>query len=196
MAEEKKKKKKKVKAERQAWNPHWTLQLLHKLWMAAFATAKIAIGAVATVAMICVICVIVFAGILGDYLENDVLPQSGMVLEDYSQAQSSHAYYYDENGNIQLLQNLYGSRSSWATLKEMPENLIKATIAIEDKRFYEHQGVDWFTTIKACAGMFLGGSSGGGSTVTQQLVKNLTGENSVTVQRKVLEWFRAASLLL
>lgn len=194
MAEEKKKKKKKVKAERQAWNPHWTLQLLHKLWMAAFATAKIAIGAVATVAMICVICVIVFAGILGDYLENDVLPQSGMVLEDYGQAQSSHAYYYDESGNIQLLQNLYGSRSSWATLEEMPEDLINATIAIEDKRFYEHQGVDWFTTIKACAGMFLGGSSGGGSTVTQQLVKNLTGENSVTVQRKVLEWFRAAAL--
>ena len=97
MAEEKKKKKKKGKADRQAWNPHWTLQLLHKLWMAAFATAKIAIGAVATVAMICVICVIVFAGILGDYLENDVLPQSGMVLEDYGQAQSSHAYYYDES---------------------------------------------------------------------------------------------------
>ena len=69
--------------------------------------------------------------------------------------------------------------------------MINAAIAIEDKRFYEHQGVDWFTTVKAFANMFLGDDSKGGSTITQQLVKNLTQDDSVTVQRKLLEIFRA-----
>ena len=52
--------------------------------------------------------------------------------------------------------------------------------------------MDWITTVKACANMFFGGGSKfGGSTITQQLIKNLTGEDSVTVQRKVMEIFRA-----
>lgn len=189
MAEEKKKRKQ--KPQRQQWKPHWTLSLLHKLWMAAFALVKIALGAAATVAIICVVCLLVFAGILGDYLEADVLPNSVVVLEEYGQDQASTMYYWD-NGEIQLLQNLYAkSNSKWADLEDIPEDMINATIAIEDKRFHEHQGVDWITTVKACVGMFIGSSDAGGSTITQQLVKNLTGEKSVTVQRKVLEWFRA-----
>ena len=65
-------------------------------------------------------------------------------------------------------------------------------MAIEDKRFYEHQGVDWITTMKACLNMFFGGDEQfGGSTITQQFIKNHTGEKSVTVQRKVMEIFRA-----
>ena len=52
--------------------------------------------------------------------------------------------------------------------------------------------MDWFTTTKACVNMFLGGSSTfGGSTITQQLIKNLTGNDDVTVRRKVLEIFCA-----
>ena len=70
--------------------------------------------------------------------------------------------------------------------------MVHAAVAIEDKRFYEHQGVDWVTTIKAFANMFFGSDTVGGSSITQQLVKNVTTEDSVTVQRKVLEFFRAA----
>ena len=52
--------------------------------------------------------------------------------------------------------------------------------------------MDWITTVKACVNMFFGGDSQfGGSTITQQLIKNVTDENSVTVQRKVMEIFRA-----
>ena len=69
--------------------------------------------------------------------------------------------------------------------------MIHAAVAIEDKRFYEHQGVDWITTVKACAGMFFGSSDAGGSTITQQLVKNITQDDSVTVRRKVVEIFKA-----
>ena len=189
---ENKKKKRAQKPERQDWKPHWTLMLLYKLWMLIFGSVKLVIGAVATVLIICIICGIVFMGTLGDYLENDILPSAGMNLDDYDLDQTSTLYYVDSNGDIQILQEVYASTSrKWATYDEIPEDMINAAVAIEDKRFFEHQGVDWVTTIKACARMFFGDSSMGGSTITQQLIKNLTQEDSITVQRKVLEIFRA-----
>ena len=106
----------------------------------------------------------------------------------------------DANGKIQQLQQVFATTNSqWATIDEIPEDLIHAAVAIEDKRFYEHQGVDWFTTIKACARMFFGDSSVGGSSITQQTIKNLLlsqdeHADDVTVQRKVIEIFRAAQL--
>ena len=187
---------KKVKQPQQDWQPHWSLRVLKSVWVAAFTVAKIALGAAATVAIICILCMLVFAGVLGDYLQQDVIPLAeAMDIEDFGLELKSTMYYTDSAGNIKELQVLHSEiNREWASLEEIPEDLINATIAIEDKRFYEHQGVDWVTTIKACAGMFLGGGDAGGSTITQQLVKNLTQENSFTVQRKVLEWFRAASV--
>jgi penicillin-binding protein 1A len=67
-----------------------------------------------------------------------------------------------------------------------------ATVAIEDKRFYKHKGVDWYRTVGAFANMFLSMKNDfGGSTITQQLIKGLTGDDQITVQRKILEIFRA-----
>ena len=69
-----------------------------------------------------------------------------------------------------------------------------ALVAIEDKRFYKHNGVDWFRTAHAALNMFTGGSVFGGSTITQQLIKNLTQQDDITVQRKLLEIFQALDL--
>ena len=177
---------------KQEWNPHWSVKVLYGLWKALTGVVKIALGAVATVLLICVVCGFVFVGILGGYLNDDVLPVAQYDPENSSLDQTSFVYYVDSYGNIQQLQEIHTTTNrQWASLKEIPEDLIHATIAIEDKRFYEHQGVDWITTVKACANMFFGGDQFGGSTITQQLLKNLTGENSVTVQRKVMEIFRA-----
>lgn len=178
---------------RQEWNPHWLLKILYGLWSAAVAAMKIAAGALATVILICLVCVIVFVGILGSYLQEDILPGANYNLDNVSLDQTSFVYYVDSNGNIQQLQQIYTSADrQWASLEEIPEDLVNAAIAIEDKRFNQHQGVDWITTVKACANMFFGGGDTfGGSTITQQLIKNLTGEDSVTVQRKVMEIFRA-----
>lgn len=77
--------------------------------------------------------------------------------------------------------------------KQLPKNLINAFVSIEDKRFFDHNGVDWITTAKAVS-KFIFGGSGGGSTITQQLIKNVTGEDEVTIQRKVEEIFRALNL--
>ena len=78
-------------------------------------------------------------------------------------------------------------------IKEMPQNLIDAYVSIEDERFYSHHGVD----IKRTGGAILsyithfGNSSYGGSTITQQLVKNLTGDSTDSITRKVKEWWKA-----
>ncbi len=185
----------KQKPARQEWHPHWILQVIYRAWMIVFAGLKIALGALATVALIVGVCLVVFAGTLGDYLEQDIIPAAVMDLEGLDLDQNSYIYYTDSRGQIQLLQNIYAvNNAEWIEYEDIPEHMLHAVIAIEDQRFYEHQGVDWFTTIKACFFMFFGNGDRGGSTITQQLVKNVTGNDAVTVQRKVAEIFKATDL--
>lgn len=179
---------------RQEWTPHWAVKSAFSVLSVVFSLIKIALGAVLTVSLIIVICGVVFVGTLGSYLQDDVLAKAAAwSIDDYDMEKTSFLYYVDKDGNIQQLQQIFTTTDRQiATLDEIPQDLINATIAIEDKRFYEHQGVDWITTVKACANMFFGGDSQfGGSTITQQLVKNVSEENSITVQRKVMEIFRA-----
>ncbi len=180
---------------RQSWKPGPALTFLRGLWTAVYSVLKIAFGALATVFIIAGVCLLVFIGILGDYLENDILPNAGATLDNIALDQTSYAYYLDDAGNIQVLQKLHADiKQEWVDYEDIPENLIHAAVAIEDKRFFEHQGVDWFTTAKACISMFVGGREFGGSSITQQLIKNYFHEDDVTVQRKVLEIFRATEL--
>ncbi len=171
---------------------HWSVNALHRCWRIGLSAVKIVAAALATATLIGIVCGFVFATFLGDYLQDDILTKAEMDLEDYDLDKTSYIYCLDENGDIQILQQIYSTTDRrWATYEELPEDLIHACIAIEDKRFYEHQGVDWITTVKACLSMFFGGDQFGGSTITQQLSKNLKEEDSVTVQRKVMEIFRA-----
>ena len=193
MAEEKKPRRRNKKP-RQEWDPHWLIKLAYAAFSAAWSLAKIAIGAAATVLLIVLICGTVFVGILGNYLQDDILTEAAdWSLEDYDLERTSFIYYVDSAGDIQQLQQIYTTTDrQWASLEEIPQALVDAAVAIEDKRFYEHQGVDWITTVKACLNMFFGGDDQfGGSTITQQFIKNHTQEKSVTVQRKVMEIFRA-----
>ena len=185
----------KRKVARQSWNPGPFLTFLRKFWSVAYSAIKIIAAALATVVIIGGVCLVVFLGILGNYLENDILPNAGATLDNISLGENSYVYYLDKAGNIQVLQKLHADiNQEWASYEEIPEDLIHAAVAIEDKRFFEHQGVDWFTTAKACISMFVGGREFGGSSITQQLIKNYFGEDDVTVQRKVLEIFRATEL--
>ena len=149
-------------------------------------------------ALILVISGFVFVNILASHLQNDILSKAQVSLDSYDLEKTSYLYYFDSNGEIQVLQQLYTATDRrWASYEELPEDLINAAIAIEDKRFYEHQGVDWITTAKASLNLLFGGSATfGGSTLTQQLIKNLymttdDTADDVTVQRKVIEIFRA-----
>ncbi len=192
--EDEKNMKKRARKPRQQWDPHWLIKLGYTLVTVAWSALKIAIGAAATVLLIVLICGTVFVGILGNYLQDDILAEAAdWSLEDYDLERTSFIYYVDGNGDIQQLQQIYTTTDrQWASLDEIPQAMVDAAVAIEDKRFYEHQGVDWITTVKACLNMFFGGDEQfGGSTITQQFIKNHTDQKSVTVQRKVMEIFRA-----
>ncbi|MEA4832530.1 MAG: PBP1A family penicillin-binding protein [Oscillospiraceae bacterium] len=82
----------------------------------------------------------------------------------------------------------------WVSYNELPKNLINAFVAIEDKRFFTHPGVDLNRMVKAIIGFVTGKDEGGGSTITQQLIKNVTGDDDVRVQRKIQEILRALDL--
>ena len=192
---ERKKRNAELNKERAEWRAHPLVATAYKVWRFVFATAKIALGAAATVLLIVLICGFVFVFMLGDYLQNDIAPMAGMDMSSGSLELNSTIYYIDGNNQIQIQQRIDSSiNRQWAQYEDIPENMVNAVVAIEDHRFYQHQGVDWVTTIQACARMFFGDDSAGGSSITQQLVKNLTGNDSITVQRKVLEIFQAIQL--
>ncbi len=117
---------------------------------------------------------------------------------------STKLYYYDfsdrENriGEAVLITNeeLYGGyRCEYVTYEKIPEHLKNAFISIEDKRFFKHSGVDWKRSISAGLNYFLNFSdSYGGSTITQQLVKNVTENDDYSFQRKIQEIMWALDL--
>ena len=80
--------------------------------------------------------------------------------------------------------------------EEIPSNLKNAYVAIEDERYYKHGGVDVKRTTSAIISYVFhrGSSSFGGSSITQQLVKNLTGDSSNKISRKVNEWEKAITI--
>ncbi len=114
---------------------------------------------------------------------------------DSSLDYTSVVYATNASGKVVEIEQLHKDENRiWVGLDEIPDNLQWAFIAIEDRRFYQHDGVDWIRTGGAIINMVKGGSTYGGSTITQQLIKNLTGDNDVKVSRKVQEIRRALYL--
>ncbi len=120
----------------------------------------------------------------------DTTPQLD-VTQIYSQNLTS--FIYDCNG--ELITEYTGSEYRiWATADEIPDNLAHAYVAVEDARFYTHNGID----IKRIAGAFVSNlrneSTQGGSTITQQLVKNCLLTNEVSYKRKLQEAYMAVEM--
>ncbi len=116
-------------------------------------------------------------------------------LEEYkaNQNQTSFIYAYDSDGNEVELARLHGEEDRvWVDLDDMSPHMANAFIALEDTRFREHHGVDWIRTIGV---LVVPDNFGhGGSTITQQLIKNLTNEKEVTTVRKFNEILTALNL--
>ena len=106
-------------------------------------------------------------------------------------------YYLSSDGEaVELDESLRGSRKIlYCAYEDIPRNLVNAFIAIEDKRFFKHCGVDLYRTAGAAANHFLGFEKRfGASTITQQLIKNVSGNDEVTVERKLQEIIWALDL--
>lgn len=127
------------------------------------------------------------------YLKTSIDSKLDISVETMNLNYTSIVYYIDENGQEQELEQLFATQNrSWADLEDIPKHMRDAAIAIEDERFESHHGVDWYRTTGAAVNFFLKlRSDFGGSTITQQLVKNLTGDKDPTVQRKLQEIMRA-----
>ena len=139
---------------------------------------------------------ILFLCIFANYVKTSLADKLDVELRAVSPDLTSVIYAVDPNtGGYTELASLSGGQNRiWVTYDEIPIDMEHAAVAIEDKRFYEHKGVDWYRTLGAVGNMFFGDTTFGGSTITQQLLKNYTQEKDVTVQRKLLEIFRALRL--
>ncbi len=105
--------------------------------------------------------------------------------------QTTFLYATDSEGKTVELTRLHGTENRvWIDMEDISQDMRNAFVALEDKRFYNHNGVDWKRTI----GVFLKNNDQGGSTITQQLIKNITGNNDVTYVRKYHEILTALNI--
>ncbi len=160
-----------------------------------------------TILLIGAVCGIIVGTVFCIYIKNYVDPQiDSSLLVGARSDNTTRMYYMDfeteddrisEDGTPVELESerLYSSDNSiWVSYEQMPKDLINAFTSVEDHRFFDHNGVDWLRTGKAVVTYFFGAGDFGGSTITQQLVKNLTGDKENSIQRKVQEIFRALNL--
>ena len=148
---------------------------------------------IGTIILIGILTALLFLCIFAFYIKTCIIPTTKLDLSDYALNQTSTIYYEDSEGNWKELTTLHGQENRiWVDYDKIPQYMEKALVSIEDKRFYRHNGVDWYRTAGAFVNMFVGmKNTFGGSTITQQLIKNLTQQDDITVQRKLLEIFQA-----
>ena len=152
-----------------------------------------------TILLIALITGIIVGSAMAIYIKNYVDPEIDMSLFPVGQDQTTRIFVMDkELGDYVELedQRLHGGKNGiWAKIKDMPDDLTQAFISIEDKRFEKHNGFDIYRMAGAMRDFLRNFDFGsGGSTITQQLVKNITGDKEVRVQRKIEEIFRAINL--
>lgn len=147
------------------------------------------------------ICCIILTGIGAGMYSAVSRELAEMNVQNLALNYSSFVFYNDKDGNAHELVQLHyeGDRRVWADSDQISQYLKDAAVSIEDERFYKHNGFDIKRTIGATVKWGLhkigiGSASYGGSTITQQLVKNITNEKSKTASRKIKEIMRAVAL--
>lgn len=145
-----------------------------------------------TVLILTVLFGAVISGAMLGFIDNS----TELIAEEYNMDFTSIIYYIDdETGQPVEMDRLYSEQNRiWVDLSNIPENMRNAFIAIEDERFEKHRGVDWKRTFGAFLGWLTRTDSYGGSTITQQLIKNVTGDNDRSPIRKIQEIIRALNL--
>lgn len=150
--------------------------------------AKVLLGMLMVVGVVGIVCFSVIAIYGYSVVYGD--PVFDLTEQALSQNQTSFIYGNDGDDIVEITR-LHGEENRiWVDLDEMSEFMPNTIIATEDKRFRKHHGVDWKRTI----GVFIKQNDQGGSTITQQLIKNLTDDNKVTYVRKFNEILRALNL--
>ena len=151
-----------------------------------------------TVAFVVVIAIIIliFTGTIGVYaaVAIDYSLDTSLFLSAKS-SQSTEYYTQNETGEQELVRRVAsGGRKEWQSIYEMGELIKNSFIAVEDRSFYSHHGVNLRRTAQAAVKNLFSGSGYGASTITQQVIKNISGDNERSIRRKLNEIFRAIHL--
>lgn len=152
----------------------------------------------AVIIMVGIITGCIVASVLTVYVLNTLDVSDRVELENVKMSFTTILYAKEENSDeyfeLQRVQN--NENRIWVDYSDIPQSVKDAAVAVEDKRFWIHSGIDIKRTVAAvlnyanpfATDMF------GGSTITQQVIKNVTNDNEFDVGRKVREIFRAINL--
>ncbi len=145
---------------------------------------------------VCIVGSVMVIYVVRSFDAESYLPELGKLSMDAR----SVIYVQNDDGAWEPYHNLQGGNSVWVDLDEIPVNLQNALIAIEDERFWEHDGVDWQRTVSAMANLLvnrvfhIGSTEYGGSTITQQLIRVTTQNTDHSIERKINEILAAIEL--
>ncbi|MDR2932945.1 MAG: transglycosylase domain-containing protein [Oscillospiraceae bacterium] len=152
---------------------------------------------ITTIIMVGIITGCIVASVMTVYVLQYIGSDDTVNIDSLKLGYTSIIYATNKDGQVYELQRLYNIEGNriWVNYDQINDYTKKAMVAIEDKRFWSHDGVDWRRTFGAFANLFMpGASTGGGSTIHQQLIKNVTGDDAYRIDRKVGEIFRAINL--
>lgn len=171
-------------------------------------TGKKVLRAIAAVILVGII-VMCIAGCVLTVWVFDTLNNDQQMLDLSMQKAKYTTIFYADDGETELARayDPEAGNRIWVDYDKMPQQLLDAVVAVEDKRFWEHNGVDFLTTSKAGVSAilqkigltgFYGGATPGASTITQQVVRNITNDRAVDGAegwaRKLREIFRALNV--
>lgn len=171
-------------------------------------TGKKVLRAIAAVILVGII-VMCIAGCVLTVWVFDTLNNDQQMLDLSMQKAKYTTIFYADDGETELARayDPEAGNRIWVDYDKMPQQLLDAVVAVEDKRFWEHNGVDFLNTSKAGVSAilqkigltgFYGGATPGASTITQQVVRNITNDRAVDGAegwaRKLREIFRALNV--
>ncbi len=140
----------------------------------------------------------IIASVLTVYVLDVLEGENDIKLENVKLGFTTILYSMDTETNeyVELSRMQTNENRIWVDFADIPEYMKNAAIAVEDQRFETHFGIDIRRTVGSAINMIfpIYDTMSGGSTITQQLIKNITGDNAVEVERKIREIFNAIKL--
>lgn len=153
---------------------------------------------VISIFLIFVITGTIVSGALTFYVLDFMDDTADVTIEELELSYNTYVYAYNSDSELVKLYEVSngGNQSIPVEIEDIPQHVRDAFVYTEDERFYNHDGVDYKRTFSAFLNMFMHfyNTNQGGSTITQQLIKNITGDDEQSPSRKIREIFRAMQL--
>ncbi len=168
-----------------------------KAWRVIKRIFSVLFSTLLSIFLICIITGTIVGTAAAVYVLGLMEESSSITLEEMEISCNTSVYGYDTDGNLVTLYTVKNEDQRIPVdIQEVPQHVIDAFVYTEDERFYTHDGVDYKNTIAAMANLALNfwDTQRGGSTITQQLIKNVTGDDKESPSRKIREIFRAMTL--